>query len=437
MPPDFELLRPIASELADVVEAFRSGGFELHVVGGLVRDLVGGRPLDVADIDLATDATPEQVRTLLADHVDAMWRQGERFGTIGVVLGDRKIEVTTYRAEVYQPDSRKPVVRFSHDLATDLSRRDFTINAMAATLPDLRLVDPFDGLRDLEAGVLRTPLDPAISFDDDPLRMLRGARFLATLDLVAVDGLVPAMAQRADRLGIVSAERIGDELLKLLAVESPGRGLRLLDQAGLLEAVVPEYSGVAEARRQVDLAMVDLIEPVAALWRLAAVYAFLDPAAAGRAGARLRIARDARRRLRALTDAIVSSAELTGVDLVASRHLAASIGEERSFLAGILRARATATEASSVLADDEAARLRTAAAAVEAGWIELAGEDLSVIGAGLTGADVMDELHLQPGPDVGRALAWLEQVRYREGALPGDELRARLRAWWGDREADQ
>lgn len=437
MPPDFAPLAPIVTELTGVIDAFRAGGFQLHVVGGLVRDLVGGRPIDVADIDLATDATPDQVRSLLAPHVDAMWRQGERFGTIGVVLGARKIEVTTYRAEVYEPDSRKPAVRFAPDLATDLSRRDFTINAMAVTLPDLRLVDPFDGVHDLEAAVLRTPLDPAISFDDDPLRMLRGARFLATLDLDPAEGLVPAMAQRSDRLEIVSAERIGDELLKLLALASPGRGLRLLDEAGLLEAVIPEYEGASEARRQVDATMVDLVEPVDALWRLAAVYAFLDPTAAGRAGERLRIPRDARRRLRTLTDAIVTSSQLTGVDLEASRHLAASVGDERSFLAGVLRARAAAAQTSSMADEDESTRLRAAADAIDAGWDELADEDLSVIDAGLTGADVMDELDLQPGPDVGRALAWLEQVRYREGALPGDELRARLRAWWGDPRADQ
>ena len=437
MPPDLDALGPIVSELSDVVDAFLAGGFELHVVGGLVRDLVGSRPIDLVDIDLATDATPEQVRTLLAGHVDALWRQGERFGTIGVLVRDRKIEVTTYRAEVYQPESRKPVVRFSNDLRTDLSRRDFTINAMAVTLPELHLVDPFDGMRDLAAGVLRTPLDPAISFDDDPLRMLRGARFLATLNLVPVDGLVLAMAQRADRLGIVSAERIGDELLKLLAVETPGRGLRLLDQAGLLDVVIPEYSGISDEARSVDFTMVDLVEPKAALWRLAAIYAFLDPAAVRRAGDRLRIPRDARRRLRALTDAIVSSTELTGLDLVASRHLAAGIGDERSHLAGVLRARATATQSVAAAPDDEAVRLLAAADAVDAGWLELADEDLSAIGADLTGAQVMDELGLEPGPDVGRALAWLEEVRYRDGAVPGAELRARLRAWWGDREAER
>jgi poly(A) polymerase len=292
-------------------------------------------------------------------------------------------------------------------------------------------------MSDLDAGVLRTPLDPAISFDDDPLRMLRGARFLATLNLRPVDGLVLAMAQRADRLGIVSAERIGDELLKLLAVETPGRGLRLLDQAGLLDVVIPEYSGITDEARNVDLTMVDLVEPRAAFWRLASIYAFLDPAAVGPAGDRLRIPRDARRRLRALTDAIVSSSELTGVDLVASRHLAAGIGDEHLYLAGVLRARARATLSVAAGPDDEAVRLLTAAEAVDAGWLELADEDLSAIGAGLTGAQVMHELGVEPGPEVGRALAWLEQVRYHEGAVPGDELRARLREWWGDQEADR
>ena len=301
MTPDLEALRPIADELAPVVDAFVSGGFELFVVGGLVRDLAGNRSVDLVDIDLATDAEPDQVRSLLRGRVGSLWRQGERFGTIGVAVGTRKVEITTYRAEVYHPDSRKPAVRFANDLGTDLSRRDFTINAMAATLPDLKLVDPFDGMGDLRAGVLRTPLDPAISFDDDPLRMLRGARFVATLNLAPVEGLVGAMTQRSDRLGIVSAERIGDEMMKLLGAPTPGRGLALLDRAGLLEAVVPEYAGIAERHRAVDTVMVDAVRPDDPLWRLAAIYAFLDPGAVGRAGDRLRLPRTDRRRLRAIT----------------------------------------------------------------------------------------------------------------------------------------
>lgn len=435
MVPDFAALRPITAELTPVVDAFLAGGFELHVVGGLVRDLAGNRSVDLVDIDLATDAEPDQVRALLGGRVDSLWRQGERFGTIGVAIGTRKIEITTYRAEVYQPDSRKPAVRFSRDLGTDLSRRDFTINAMAATLPDLQLVDPFDGMGDLQEGVLRTPLDPAISFDDDPLRMLRGARFVATLDLVPVDGLVLAMAQRIDRLEIVSAERIGDELLKLLAVDTPGRGLALLNQAGLLEVVVPEYAGVAEADREVDMVMLDFVQPCDPLWRLAAIYGFLDPEAVGPAGDRLRIPRQDRRRLRALTDAIVTGSRLGTVDLPTSRHLAALIGDDRVHLAGALRSRAEAIERHG--SSDESARLRVAAEAVDAGWVELGDEDLSGLGPGLTGEQVMEELQLEPGPAVGRALGWLERLRFREGALPEVQLRARLRTWWGDREGDR
>ena len=434
MTPDLEALRPIVDELDPVVDAFVAGGFELFVVGGLVRDLAGRRPVELVDIDLATDAEPDRVRSLLRGRVDSLWRQGERFGTIGVAVGTRKVEITTYRAEVYHPDSRKPAVRFSQDLGTDLSRRDFTINAMAATLPDLQLVDPFDGMGDLRAGILRTPLDPAISFDDDPLRMLRGARFVATLNLVPVGGLVDAMAQRRDRLEIVSAERIGDEVLKLLSVSTPGRGLGLLDRAGLLEAVVPEYAGIAEGHRVVDTAMVDAVGPDP-LWRLAAIYAFLDPGAVGRAGDRLRMPRTDRRRLRAITDAIVIGADMDAVDLPRSRQLAAMVGAERGHLAGVLRARANAIE--TFATDGESARLRRAAVSVDAGWTDLADEDLFDLGPGLSGEQVMQELGLEPGPEVGRALGWLERLRFREGAQSEAQLRDRLRTWWGRGESDQ
>ena len=429
MTPDLGVLRPIAAELSPMIDAFVEGGFELHVVGGLVRDLVGDRSVDLADIDLATDARPDEVRAVLRGRVDSLWRQGERFGTIGVTVGDRKIEITTYRAEVYHPDSRKPSVRFSTDLATDLSRRDFTINAMAATLPGLRLVDPFDGMADLRQRVLRTPLDPAISFDDDPLRMLRGARFLATLDLVPVDGLITAMAQRVDRLRIVSAERIGDELLKLLAVESPGRGLVVLDQAGLLEVVVPEYAGTGRPHRTVDAAMTDGIAPADPLWRLAAIYAFLEPGAVGPAAARLRLPREDRRRCGALTEAIALCSGLDGVDLPTSRRLAALLGDDRDHLAGVMRARAEAVAGHG--GEPEAARLRTAATAVETGWIELGDEDLADLGPGLSGEQVMEELDLEPGPAVGRALEWLARVRIEEGVWSEARLRAGLQAWWG------
>ncbi len=435
MTPDLEALRPIADELSAIIDAFVQAGFELYVVGGLVRDLAGDRSVDPVDIDLATDAEPAEVRTLLSGRVDSLWRQGERFGTIGVSLGSRKIEITTYRAEVYLPDSRKPAVRFAKELGTDLGRRDFTINAMAATLPDLRLVDPFGGMDDLRAGVLRTPLDPAISFDDDPLRMLRGARFVATLDLVPVDGLIAAMAQRVDRLEIVSVERIGDELLKLMGVERPGGGLGVLDRAGLLEVVIPVYEGVDADGRAVDRAMVDAVRPLDPLWRLGAIYGFLDPAAAGRAGDRLRIPRVDRRRLQAISDAIAIATRLEAVDLPTLRRLAALIGTEREHLAGVLRARADAIEPT--VTDGQPARLRTAAEALVEGWAQLADEDLADLAPGLSGEQVMEVLGLEPGPAVGRALDWLGQLRFREGAVPEAQLRARLRTWWGRGQSDQ
>ena len=190
-----------------VSERFAAAGHRLYLVGGLVRDsLMGLAP--TTDHDLTTDATPDQVRRLMEGVADAVWLQGERFGTVGIRVGDLIMEITTHRAESYVGDSRKPVVRFSTDLHEDLGRRDFTVNAMAVDVVDGKLHDPFDGRADLAAGILRTPLSPEESFGDDPLRMLRAARFHARYDLVPVDGLVEVARSLADRIGIVSGERI-------------------------------------------------------------------------------------------------------------------------------------------------------------------------------------------------------------------------------------
>ena len=234
-------LQPIIDEAAPLAERFAAAGFTLYLVGGIVRDLLLGRELaGHLDFDLTTDARPEDTKRIVAGWADAVWTQGERFGTIGLKRGERSFEITTHRAEAYLPDSRKPEVVFADRIEADLSRRDFTVNAMAIDLEGLQLVDPFDGTADLAAGRLRTPLAPEESFGDDPLRMLRAARFIAGYGLKPDPELVAAATSMADRLGIVSAERIRDELDKLLVVDDPSDGLWFIVDTGLADHFLPE-----------------------------------------------------------------------------------------------------------------------------------------------------------------------------------------------------
>ena len=204
----------LCATVAPLSGRFIDAGHRLYLVGGLVRDRLMGADR-TPDHDLTTDATPDRIRELVEGVADVVWLQGERFGTVGLRVGDHAMEITTHRAEAYVGDSRKPVVRFSIDLHEDLGRRDFTVNAMAVDVVDGTLHDPFDGRADLSAGILRTPLSPEESFGDDPLRMLRAARFHARYGLTPADGLVEAARSLADRLGIVSGERIRGELFRL------------------------------------------------------------------------------------------------------------------------------------------------------------------------------------------------------------------------------
>ena len=250
-----EMLRiaGVADRLAD---GFVEAGHELHLVGGSVRDALLGRLGN--DLDFTTDARPEQIEPLLTRFVrdggagSGVWDIGREFGTIGCRYVDSDgsdwlIEVTTYRSDAYQSDSRKPQVAFGDSLDGDLSRRDFTVNAMAISLPDRRFTDPYGGLSDLAAGRLRTPATPEESFSDDPLRMMRAARFSAQLGFTAADDVVAAMTAMAERITIISAERVRDELSKLLLSpldEATGRGPRvglgLLVDTGIAEHVLPE-----------------------------------------------------------------------------------------------------------------------------------------------------------------------------------------------------
>jgi poly(A) polymerase len=227
---------PAAAELGRL---FARDGHELALVGGLIRDVVLGEQ-SAGDLDMATDATPEQVMALVSGWADAVWTVGIAFGTVGLRKGGSVFEITTYRSEQYRATSRKPDVRYGHSLEEDLSRRDFTINAMAARLPGYEFVDPFGGLDALGEHVLRTPGRPQDSFSDDPLRILRAARFAAKLGFTVAPGVRAAMAEQATRLEIVSAERIAGELVKLMLTPDPARGIDVLVQTAVADVVLPE-----------------------------------------------------------------------------------------------------------------------------------------------------------------------------------------------------
>jgi poly(A) polymerase len=232
-------VEPVAEDLG---RRFRDAGFRLALVGGSVRDTLLGRLGN--DLDFTTDARPEQVLKILRPWADAVWEVGIAFGTVGGMKDGYQIEVTTYRSEAYDRTSRKPEVSYGDTIEEDLVRRDFTVNAMAVALPGADFVDPHGGLDDLAARVLRTPGTPESSFSDDPLRMMRAARFAAQLDFEVAPEVVAAMTAMADRIEIVSAERVRDELNKLVLSDHPRKGLRLLVETGLADRVLPELSAL-------------------------------------------------------------------------------------------------------------------------------------------------------------------------------------------------
>ncbi len=222
---------------------FADAGHALFLVGGSVRDALLGN--SHTDLDFTTPARPDEIKAIVEPFADSLFTMGERFGTIGLRKGDAMVEITTFRNEMYRDDSRKPHVTFSDTIEDDLSRRDFTVNAMALEISSSRLVDPFDGTADLATKLLRTPLDPHIAFSDDPLRMLRLFRFQASLGFDVDPAAFAAVEEMADRLSIVSAERVRDEFSKLLVADDPGPALEGLVRSRLIDHFLPEMTELA------------------------------------------------------------------------------------------------------------------------------------------------------------------------------------------------
>jgi poly(A) polymerase len=457
------LLRTLTPSAAVLGELFARAGHELALVGGPVRDVFLGR--QPGDLDLTTDAVPERVLELTRNWADKTWTVGIDFGTIGLRKGDTVFEITTYRSERYGPRSRKPEVSYGTSLEEDLARRDFTINAMASRLPSYELVDPFGGLAALGEGVIRTPGRPEDSFSDDPLRILRAARFAAGLGFRVVDEVQDAMRAQADRLSIVSAERITDELTKLMLTPDPAAGIDLLVRTGVADQVLPEVSAlrmeVDEHHRHKDVYEHSLVvlrqaidlEPRYGLsgdlvLRLAAILhdigkpktrtllpggkvAFHHHEVVGAKMARKRLSE-----LRFGKEVVAEVSRLVELHLrfhgygdgewtdSAVRRYVRDAGPLLTRLHALTRADCTTRNAR------KAARLAAAYDALEE-RIEVLREkeELDKIRPELDGVEIMALLGLRPGPLVGQAWNYLLELRLEEGELGRERVTAELLRW--------
>jgi len=464
-----ERVRPIIEECRPLAERFAAAGHRLFLVGGIVRDLLLDRDLGRPDLDFTTDAHPEETRRIVGPVADAVWDQGARFGTIGVRVGDRTWEITTHRRESYEPGSRKPDVAYGDSVEDDLARRDFTVNAMALTLPEPALVDPFDGVDDLLVHKrLRTPLTPEESFADDPLRMLRAARFIAGYGLEPDPALVKAATAMSHRLEVVSAERIRDELHKLLAVDDPSSGLWFLHDAGQFDRFLPEIPAMRLEQDPIHRHKDVLSHTIAVVANVRAHKGDGTPNTITRLAALLhdvgkprtrgygpkgvtfhhhevvggRMARTRLQELREPTEVVDDVTRLVELHLrfhgygegeggwtdSAVRRFVRDAGPLLEELIELTRSDCTTRN------ERKAAMLQRRMDALEERIARLReAEELASIRPDLDGDEVMAALGIPPGRDVGEAMRFLLELRLDEGPLGTDEATRRLVAWWSDR----
>lgn len=471
----------VREEAIELGRLFEEKGYELALVGGAVRDLMLGRP--VHDYDFTTSARPEEFEPILrAWGRDGFWDMGRKFGTLGALRRlpdghDLSAEVTTYRSDEYEPDSRKPEVQYGDSLEGDLSRRDFTINCMALRLPSCELVDPFDGEGDLDKGLLRTPVDPHQSFDDDPLRMMRAIRFVAQLGFDIEAETAEAIYDMAPRLEIVSAERVRDELTKLLLAKYPSDGIDELVDSGIADIVMPEIPALRmtidpshphkdvyehtlmvldraialETDADGDVPRPDLTLRMAALlhdigkprtrkYEANGKVSFHHHDAVGAKMAAKRL-----RELRFDKELIADVYKLIDLHLrfhgyveepwtdSAVRRYVVDSGHLYSRLNRLTRADATTQNKRKARLFEEAMD------EMEERVVELKEkEDLAQIRPELNGQQIMEILGIKPGPLVGKAYKHMLAVRLDEGEIGYDEAVRELHAWWdqvGSKEA--
>jgi poly(A) polymerase len=455
-----------ADLLKELGENFSKNGFEISLVGGPVRDAVLGKL--VKDLDLTTNAKPEEIQKCLKGWADSIWDVGIKFGTVGAKVKDYVFEITTYRTEQYEDTSRKPSVEFGKTLEEDLARRDFTINAMALRLPNFELVDIYNGLTDLNNKILRTPLDAQISFSEDPLRMLRAARFMSKLDLKPQADLVEAMKILADRLKIVSMERINDEFNKLLLTDKPRPGIELLVETGVAEHFLPELPALKleidehhhhkdvyqhsltvldqvidlENKHQPQIEA-DLVLRIAALLHDIGKPKTRKFEGEGRVsfhhhevvGARL--AKKRLEKLRYSNEIIEQVCLLIELHLrfhgygdgkwtdSAVRRYVRDAEEQLIRLHKLTRADCTTRN------EAKAETLRNAYNDLEERIVELSKqEELKSMRPELDGAEIMKVLNIKPGPEVGKAYQFLLDQRLDKGIIGIEKATEELKTWW-------
>ncbi|MEV4753986.1 CCA tRNA nucleotidyltransferase [Micromonospora sp. NPDC049559] len=463
-----ELLRvsPVADELG---RRFARAGHELHLVGGSVRDALLGRLGD--DLDFCTDAHPDQTLRVIKGWAESIWETGREFGTIGAQREGLRLEITTFRAESYDRVTRNPVVAYGTNLVDDLKRRDFTVNAMAVSVPEHRFTDPYGGLEDLSARLIRTPGTPQESFGDDPLRMLRAARFAAQLRFAVHPDVRAAMIAMAGDLDRITAERIRDEFTKLLCGADPVTGLRLLVETGLADRFLPELSGLkleidehaqhkdvyehtltvvnnAIALERADAAAGDTAAGCDFVLRMAALMHDVGKPATKAVGSDGRVsfhhhevvgARMTKQRMKALRypkDVIAQVVALVGLHLrfygygrgewtdSAVRRYVTDAGDLLPRLHKLTRSDCTTRnrrKAAQLAADYDALEHRIARIQQE--------EDLARVRPDLDGNAIMELLGIPPGPLVGQAWRYLKELRLERGPLDRDEAEAELRRW--------
>ncbi len=453
---------PLASSLA---QAFKSKGFTLALVGGPVRDAILGRLGN--DLDFTTNARPEDSKKILQSWADNVWETGIEFGTVAGKRADTTVEVTTYRSETYNPDSRNPEVKYGDSIDGDLSRRDFTINAMALELTGDTpvFIDPFNGLQDLAAKLLRTPGRAGDSFTDDPLRMMRAARFAAQLDFELEADVFTAIKDLATRIEIISAERVRDEFIKILMSNNPRTGITLLVDSGLADHVLPE---IPKLRLEVDehhhhkdvyehsiTVLEQAISHEARLGgpnlviRLAALLhdigkpktrAFIEGGGVSFHHHEVVGARLAKKRLQALrfdNDTIDAVELLTALHLrfhgygdddwtdSAVRRYVRDAGELLTHLHVLTRADCTTRNKNK--ADRLSARYDSLEARIESLMEQ---EELSKIRPDLDGTQVMELLKLKPSREVGQAMDFLMELRLEQGQIGEEKATQELLQWW-------
>ena len=453
---------PLASSLA---QNFAAQGFRLALVGGPVRDALLGRLGN--DLDFTTDARPEVTKKILQAWAENVWDTGINFGTVAGKRGDTTVEVTTYRTESYDPESRKPDVEYGDSINGDLSRRDFTVNSMALELTTKtpEFIDPFNGLEDLAKKVLRTPTKAENSFSDDPLRMMRAARFASQLEFEIAPDVLQAMKDMAGRISIISAERIRDEFIKMLMSKNPRTGITLLVETGLAEIVLPE---IPKLRLEIDehhhhkdvyehsitvleqaISHEDRLGGPNLIIRLAALLHDIGKpktrnliAGGGVSfhhheivGARLTKAR--LKNLRFDGDTIDQVETLVALHLrfhgygdgewtdSAVRRYVRDAGDLLVHLHVLTRADCTTRNAK------KAERLAKTYDALEARIAKLMEEEeLSKIRPDLDGAQVMKLLDIKPSAAVGKALDYLLELRLENGPLGEERATEELLNWW-------